>query len=186
MTGLFAPTGADAEVRRRIALGGPITFAEFMEVALYWPDGGYYSSRRSFGPLGDFYTAPLAHPVFGALVARQLLTMWRALGSPAPFTVIEPGAGDGTLALDVVEHARMLDGGFADALTYTAVDRREPPPEFPGRWIRSNGVPAAGRERCRARERTTRRHARYTASPWKAGNCGSCSSTPHRKAASSR
>ena len=144
MTGLFAPTGADAEVRRRIALRGPITFAEFMEVALYWPDGGYYSSRRSFGPLGDFYTAPLAHPVFGALVARQLLTMWRALGSPAPFTVIEPGAGDGTLALDVVEHARMLDGGFADALTYTAVDRREPPPEFTGRWIRSGGVPAVG------------------------------------------
>ncbi len=144
MTGLFTPTGADAEARRRIALRGPITFAEFMEVALYWPDGGYYASRRSFGPLGDFYTAPLAHPAFGALVARQLLTMWRALGSPALFNAIEAGAGNGTLALDVVEHARMLEGGIPDALTYTAVDLREPPLDFPHRWIRSGAVPVLG------------------------------------------
>lgn len=144
MTGLFAPTGADAEARRRIAQHGPLTFAEFMEVALYWPDGGYYASRRSFGPLGDFYTAPLAHPVFGALVARQLLTMWRALGSPALFNVIEAGAGDGTLALDVAAHASALGGGLPDALEYTAIDLREPPPEFPGRWMRSGGVPAVG------------------------------------------
>ena len=144
MTGLFAPTGADAEVRRRIALRGPITFAEFMEIALYWPDGGYYASRRSFGPLGDFYTAPLAHPVFGALVARQLLTMWRALGSPLPFNVVEAGAGDGTLALDITAHASALGGGFADALAYTAVDQREPSPDFPVRWARSGGVPAVG------------------------------------------
>ena len=144
MTGLFAPTGADAEARRRIALRGPITFSEFMEIALYWPDGGYYASRRSFGPLGDFYTAPLAHPVFGALAARQLLTMWRALGSPAPFTVVEAGAGNGTLALDVIDHAATLGGGFSDALTYTAVDLHEPPLDFPARWIRSGSVPALG------------------------------------------
>ncbi|MDE2837332.1 MAG: SAM-dependent methyltransferase [Chloroflexota bacterium] len=144
MTGLFAPTGADAEVRRRIALRGPLTFAEFMEIALYWPDGGYYASRRSFGPLGDFYTAPLAHPVFGALVARQLLTLWRALGSPAPFNVMEAGAGDGTLALDVVAQASELGRSFADALAYTAVDLREPPAEYPGHWVRSGGVPAPG------------------------------------------
>ena len=144
MTGLFAPTGADTEARRRIALRGPITFAEFMEIALYWPDGGYYASRRSFGPLGDFYTAPLAHPVFGALVARQLLMMWRATGSPARFNVVEAGAGNGTLALDISEHAAALGGGFSDALAYAAVDLREPPPDFPARWIRSAGVPAQG------------------------------------------
>ncbi len=144
MTGLFAPTGADAEARRRIALRGPITFSEFMEIALYWPDGGYYASRRSFGPLGDFYTAPLAHPAFGALVARQLLTMWRALGTPAPFNVIEAGAGDGTLALDATAHASALTGGFADALAYTAVDPREPPADFPEHWVRSGGVPVVG------------------------------------------
>lgn len=144
MTGLFAPTGADAEARRRITLRGPLTFAEFMEIALYWPDGGYYASRRSFGPLGDFYTAPLAHPVFGALAARQLLTMWRATGSPASFNVIEAGAGDGTLAIDIAAHASTLGGGFADALAYAAVDLREPPPGGPVRWIRSGGVPVLG------------------------------------------
>ena len=144
MAGLFPPTDAEAEARRRIALRGPLTFAEFMELALYWPDGGYYASRRSFGPLGDFYTAPLAHPAFGALAARQLCSMWRTLGSPAPFAVIEAGAGDGTLALDVAAHAAALGGGFADALAYTAVDRRDPPPGFPGRWARSSSVPSLG------------------------------------------
>ena len=141
---MFAPSGADAEVRGRIALRGPITFAEFMEVALYWPDGGYYASRRSFGPLGDFYTAPLAHPAFGALAARQLLTTWRALGSPGGFTVIEAGAGNGTLALDAIDHATALSDSFGNALAYTAVDLREPPPDFPARWVRSGGVPTAG------------------------------------------
>ena len=56
------------ELRRRIGERGPITFAEFMRVALYWPNGGYYATRTVLGPRGDFYTAPLTHPVFGALV----------------------------------------------------------------------------------------------------------------------
>lgn len=70
------------ELRSRIGERGPVTFAEFMRVALYWPHGGYYATRAAPGPQGDFYTAPLTHPVFGALVARQLAQMWRALGSP--------------------------------------------------------------------------------------------------------
>ena len=95
-----------------------------MEVALYWPDGGYYSTRRAFGPAGDFYTAPLTHPVFGALIARQLETMWRAVGRPERFAVIEAGAGTGKLAADIIEHAPALDAGFARALAYVGIERR--------------------------------------------------------------
>ncbi len=120
---LLGMTEAEAEVRRRIAKHGPVTFAEFMDVALYWPDGGYYATRRAFGALGDFYTAPLAHPVFGALLARQLRTMWRALGSPRPFRAIEAGAGAGRLAADIVDHAPLLDAEFGAALQYRAFDR---------------------------------------------------------------
>ena len=126
---LFKPTGAEEETRRRIRERGTMTFAEFMEVALYWPDGGYYSTRRAFGAAGDFYTAPLTHPVFGALIARQLETMWRAVGRPERFVVIEAGAGTGRLAADIIAYAPVLDAGFARALAYVGVEQREPPPQ---------------------------------------------------------
>ena len=138
------PTGAETEARRRIAERGPITFAEYMELALYWPDGGYYPSRRVFGPAGDFYTAPLAHPAFGALIARQLLAAWRALDEPGRFAVVESGAGDGRLALDVLSCAGALSGGFSRALEYLAVDVREPPPDFPAAWLRQAALPRTG------------------------------------------
>ena len=124
-------TGAEVEARRRIAERGPITFAEFMEVALYWPDGGYYMTRQPFGAEGDFTTAPLTHPVFGALLARQLRTLWRALGLPQPFGVLEAGAGTGRLAADIVAHAPLLDSAFGAALTYLAFDRRPSPRPSP-------------------------------------------------------
>ena len=67
---------AEVEIRRRIQQQGVITFAEYMDVALYWPDGGYYTSAEPFGASGDYYTSPMAHPAFGALL----------LNAPALFT----------------------------------------------------------------------------------------------------
>ena len=125
-----SPSGAEEEVRRRIAEAGPITFAEFMDVALYWPRGGYYAARQALGAGGDFYTAPLTHPVFGALVARQLADMWRSLGSPDRFWTVELGAGSGVLAQDIASAARDVDGAFARELRYACVDAA-PPPQGP-------------------------------------------------------
>ena len=59
----------EREIRRRIRERGCIAFAEFMELALFWPPGGYYLQRRPIGASGDFYTSPHAHPAFGALLA---------------------------------------------------------------------------------------------------------------------
>ena len=140
-----SPSGAEEEVRRRIAEAGPITFAEFMDVALYWPRGGYYAARQALGAGGDFYTAPLTHPVFGALVARQLADMWRSLGSPDRFWTVELGAGSGVLAQDIASAARDVDGAFARALRYACVDA-VPPPQGAKRewWARSAGAPLRG------------------------------------------
>ena len=137
------------ELRGRIRERGPLTFAEFMRAALYWPRGGYYASRLAFGPRGDFFTAPLTHPVFGALVARQLAQMWRALGSPDPFWVLEPGAGTGTLGRDAARSAASDDPGFAAALRYVGVDLRAPGDApvssvRPAARVRSNGMPFRG------------------------------------------
>ena len=119
---------AEAEIRRRIAERGRISFAEFMGVALYWPHGGYYSSGGNIGASGDFFTSPLAHPTFGALIAVQLYQMWLALDRPELFTVVEPGSGDGLLCRDILTFSETLPDGFKNALRYLCVDRRA----FPG------------------------------------------------------
>ena len=117
---------AEAEIRHRIAQRGAITFAEFMELALYWPGGGYYVTGDPTGAQGDFYTSPQVHPVFGGLIAVQLFQMWRLLGQPEPFTVVELGAGNGLLCRDIVTAACELPPAFLDCLSYVCIDRRGP------------------------------------------------------------
>ena len=120
----ICPVSAEQEIRRRILDSGPITFAEFMEVALFWPDGGYYTGSDPIGASGDYYTSPLAHPAFGALLAVQLFQMWQLLGCPHPFTVVEQGAGSGQLCRDITVYAAHLPEGFRDALRYLCLDLR--------------------------------------------------------------
>src|SRR5438105_15781162 len=83
-------------IRRAIEERGPISFAEFMELALYGP-GGFYEDPP-IGEHGHFVTSPHVHPVFGVLLGRCLRSLWEALDRPVPFGVVELGAGDGTLA----------------------------------------------------------------------------------------
>jgi len=149
----------ESEIRRRIARKGPITFAEFMDVALYWPDGGYYSPSPApdgdtptpFGPRGDYYTAPQAHPAFGALLAVQLYQFWLLLDQPAPFHVVEPGSGNGQLSRDVLSAARGLPEAFSRSLTYLCLDRNPLPPT-PGHpaaaAIAADGLPLRGLRGC--------------------------------------
>ncbi len=86
----------------RIGAGGPITFAEFMGQALYHPTHGYYTGvGRQIGPKGDYVTSPEVHPVFGALVARQVSQFWELLGRPAALRIVEVGAGTGALTRDL-------------------------------------------------------------------------------------
>ena len=117
----------ETEIRRRIRETGPIPFAEFMELALYWPTGGYYAGRPAaaapFGPAGDYYTSPMAHPVFGALLAIQLYQGWQLLDYPHPFIVVELGAGSGLLSRDIAAAAAQLPNGFGNGLRYLCLDR---------------------------------------------------------------
>ena len=87
----------------RIQREGPLTFAAFMEAALYDPEHGYYGSGRArIGARGDFQTAVSVGPLFGALLARQFVEMWERLGRPSEWTLVEQGAFDGQLAADVL------------------------------------------------------------------------------------
>lgn len=90
-------------IREEIAARGPIPFARFMELALYHPALGYYSSGRArIGREGDFYTNVSVGAVFGRLLAGQFQEMWGRLGQPEVFRIVEQGANDGQLAADVL------------------------------------------------------------------------------------
>jgi SAM-dependent MidA family methyltransferase len=81
------------------AAGGWISFARFMELALYAPGMGYYSGgAHKFGAAGDFVTAPEISPLFGRSLAAQAAQIM-ALSAPQ---IIELGAGSGRLAVDLL------------------------------------------------------------------------------------
>ena len=115
-----------AAILREIRERGPMPFARFMELALYHPRHGYYTTRaRIFGRGGDYYTSTDLHPAFGALLARQAEDIWRVLGCPAAFTIAEMGAGRGFLCRDLLAHLREF---FADCFSATRyiIDERSP------------------------------------------------------------
>ena len=116
----------EARLRAEIADGGPITFARFMERALYEPGLGYYRGPTARpGRAGDFLTAPETHPVFGRMVARQLHEIWVALDRPAPFVVREHGAGEGALALAILDGLAADESQLIQAIRYEPVEVEE-------------------------------------------------------------
>ena len=97
--------------------GAPISFARYMELALYSPGLGYYSGGATkLGPDGDFTTAPEITPLFGQTLARVAQQWHAAQSSPAqsssaqflPLSILEIGAGSGRLAYDFLQHCRAI------------------------------------------------------------------------------
>ncbi|MDA8361166.1 MAG: SAM-dependent methyltransferase [Gammaproteobacteria bacterium] len=104
-------------LRARIAqAGGALSFAEFMEGALYDPEIGYYSHRTVFGAAGDFITAPALSPLFGQCLARQCAQILRQ--TPGP--IIEVGGGGGRLAVDILQ---ALDALGISPMRYVLIER---------------------------------------------------------------
>lgn len=92
-----------ALLHRQAQNAGGINFAEFMAQALYHPQYGYYMGRRDrIGKSGDFFTSSSVSALFGRLVARQLVQM-SGLLSAQIFQIVEQGAGEGHLALDILD-----------------------------------------------------------------------------------
>jgi SAM-dependent MidA family methyltransferase len=80
--------------------GGYISFARYMELALYMPGLGYYSAgSHKIGTYGDFITAPEISPVFALCLAKQCSQIHKTLGS---MDILELGAGTGKLACDLL------------------------------------------------------------------------------------
>jgi SAM-dependent MidA family methyltransferase len=110
-------------ITARIRDEGPITFRDFMAMALYEPRLGYYcSDREPMGRGGDYLTSPEVSPIFGAIVGRQLREMWDVMGTPARWDLVEVGAGNGTLCRDLLLWSRRQAPELFEAIKYVIVE----------------------------------------------------------------
>ncbi len=108
-----------------------ITFAEYMELVLYYPQCGYYASntdssgeipRERIGKSGDFLTSPHLASDFGEMLAIQLHQLWKIIGSPQVFSLIEMGAGQGILAAQILKYSQQEYPDFFNAIDYIIIE----------------------------------------------------------------
>ncbi len=119
----MAPRLLQQLITERIERAGPITFADYMRLALYEPGSGYYMTGPArIGWEGDYYTNIDVSTLFASCMGRQLLQMWQKLGQPARFIVLEQGAGRGNLAQEVRSWAAQEAPAFNAALDYRTED----------------------------------------------------------------
>jgi SAM-dependent MidA family methyltransferase len=110
-------------IRRTIRERGPVSFAWFMEQALYHREFGYYASGRcQIGRRGDYFTNVTVGPLFGKMLAAQFAEMWEILGRPDDFTIVEQGAHHGDFARDVLETLRETKPDCFSATRYSVVE----------------------------------------------------------------
>ncbi len=100
-------------IKEEIRKEGKITFKRFMELALYHPQYGYYSKGPHIGKKGDFYTSVSVGSIFGKTLAKALKEM---LNISQTNTIVELGAGDGTLARDILSL-------LGDSVNYIIVEK---------------------------------------------------------------
>lgn len=106
----------------RIKKHGPISFRDFMEMALYYPELGYYNSMQDkIGADGDFYTSANVSDAFGAMIGRQIEEMWRILENK-PFKIVEYGAGTGLLCHDILDYLKQ-NNSLYENLTYCIIEK---------------------------------------------------------------
>ena len=98
-----------------------------MQLALYG-EGGFYSGAGRAGRRGDFLTSPEVGPLFGQVVANAIDAVWERFGSPDGFTVVEVGAGPGTLARSILAaQPKCLAKGEYFAVEVSASQRESHP-----------------------------------------------------------
>jgi len=112
-----------AKICSRIQSQGPIPFRDYMEMALYDPDSGYYATGiQRVGKEGDFITSVSIGRCFGLILSRRLAAFWEESGKPDTFHIIEPGAHDGALCADILGEALAYDPEFYQAIHYHLIE----------------------------------------------------------------
>jgi len=116
-----------------------ITFRDFMEIALYYPGYGYYTSPgEKIGRRGDYYTSPDVGSVFGELFCIQLKELWEIMDKKR-FTILEIGAGKGLLCRDILEYSKRYKE-FSESINYVIVEKSPQMTERQKRTIQDDRV----------------------------------------------
>lgn len=106
-----------------IQKNGPIPFRQYMELALFDPNHGYYASEsQTVGKDGDFITSVSVGHCFGLILARRLIKFWEEQKTPRSFSIIEPGAHNGSLCADILGEIKAQSPPFFEALHYHLVE----------------------------------------------------------------
>lgn len=108
------------KIVRLIRAQGPITVAQYMQIALGDPFHGYYIARDPFGR--DFVTAPEVSQIFGELVGLFFVQAWEDRGQPKSFHFVELGPGRGTLMADMMRAAAKVRPEFARAAKIVLIE----------------------------------------------------------------
>jgi SAM-dependent MidA family methyltransferase len=106
MTDQYPPL--EAEIRRRIAIAGPMPVMHYVAMCLTDPEHGYYIANDPIGAAGDFTTAPEISQMFGELLGLWAGSVWRQMGSPRPVRLIELGPGRGSMMQDALRAAHVM------------------------------------------------------------------------------
>jgi SAM-dependent MidA family methyltransferase len=108
---------------KEIQQSGAIPFRRFMEAALYHPEHGYYASGRArVGKEGDFFTSVSVGGIYGRLLASVCREVWERLGRPSPFTIVEQGANDGSMASDILGEIAKSSDDFSRSAHFLIVE----------------------------------------------------------------
>ncbi len=135
-----APSPLEAEIRRLIAVAGPMLVADYIRVCLTHPQHGYYLTHEPIGAAGDFITAPEISQMFGEIIGLWMAAVWRQMGAPENVRVVELGPGRGTLMADALRAVQIVK----DFRTATVVHLVEISPklrETQRRRLEGSGVP---------------------------------------------
>ena len=111
------------QIQNKIKTQGPLSFSDYMGIALYDPKCGYYATpRQTVGKHGDFITSVSIGRCFGMILAHRLLTYWQQSEHQGPFHIIEPGAHDGSLCADILSEIQQQSPEFYETVHYHLID----------------------------------------------------------------
>jgi SAM-dependent MidA family methyltransferase len=111
-------------IRAEATASGVLSFARFMELALYCPDSGYYEQQKdNVGRRGDFYTSVSTGELFGELLAFQFAGWLEELQiAGRQLRIIEAGSHDGKLAKDILNWLQLKLPGLFGQIEYCIIE----------------------------------------------------------------
>ena len=116
-------TDSEKIIRKEILSEGKISFARFIQIALYHPKFGYYSKINPSGTNSHYLTSPYIHPAFGAALSQHIYLMWKFMKYPNKFQIVELGCSTGILAETIYSYSKSISLDFANSIQYIGVDR---------------------------------------------------------------